>query len=88
MQIFVEFLTGKVINVYVEPTDTIKIVKMKIEDKEGIPTKKQSLLLAGKVLTGGVISEDIFGLVPSSKRLEPNQCTANPNPVRLTGNSL
>ena len=67
MQIFVKFLTGKVINVYVEPTDTIEIVKMKIEDKEGIPTKKQSVLLAGKFLAGGAISEGIFGLDLSSK---------------------
>ena len=74
MQIFVKFLTGKVINVYVEPTDTIEIVKMKIEDKEGIPTKKQSVLLAGKLLAGGAISEGIFGLVLSSKKMKPNQC--------------
>ena len=74
MQIFVKFLTGKVINVYVEPTDTIEIVKTKIEDKEGIPTKKQSVLLAGKLLAGGAISEGIFGLVLSSKKPKPNQC--------------
>ena len=74
MKIFVKFLNGKVIDVSVEPTDTIEIVKMKIEDKEGIPTKKQSLLLAtGKLLTGGTISEGIFGLVPASKKPEPNQ---------------
>lgn len=44
----VKTLTGKEIEIDIEPNDTIERIKERVEEKEGIPPIQQRLIFAGK----------------------------------------
>jgi hypothetical protein len=53
MLIFVKIFPAKIIMRYVEPSDTIDIIKTKLQEQEGIPLFQQHLFFARQRLEGG-----------------------------------
>jgi ubiquitin C len=51
--VFIKKLTGKTCSIDVELTDTVKSLKSKIADSEGIPPDEQRLVYGGKLLEDG-----------------------------------
>jgi ubiquitin-like protein Nedd8 len=48
MLVKVKTLTGKEIEIDIEPSDRISRIKERVEEKEGIPPAQQRLIYAGK----------------------------------------
>ena len=50
MQIFIKSLTGKTVTLNVVPSDTIENVKVKYQDKEGVPIDQNRIVFRGMEL--------------------------------------
>uniref|UniRef100_A0A452YSC7 Ubiquitin-like domain-containing protein n=1 Tax=Aegilops tauschii subsp. strangulata TaxID=200361 RepID=A0A452YSC7_AEGTS len=54
----VKTLTGKEIEIDINPTDTVDRIKERVEEKEGIPPVQQRLIFAGKQLADDKTAKD------------------------------
>jgi ubiquitin-like protein Nedd8 len=54
----VKTLTGKEIEIDIEPTDTVDKIKERVEEKEGIPPVQQRLIFGGKQMADDKTAND------------------------------
>ena len=59
MRLYIRTLLGEIIDLEVEESQNIEQIKKKIEMRTGVGVNKQTLLLAGKMLTNVQILSDI-----------------------------
>lgn len=52
-QLFVKTLTGKTITISFNSYTTVNELKLKIQDKDGVPPDQQRIVFAGKELENG-----------------------------------
>lgn len=74
MQIFVKTLAGKTVTLDVKPTDTIEVVKRKINEKENIPLSEQQLVSGGLNLNNSCCLSDYNVLKDSTIQLVAGLC--------------
>jgi ubiquitin C len=79
-EIFIKTLTGKIITLQVEPSDTIYDIKEKIQEKEGIPPHQLFLISKGKRLINSrrideynIKEKDMLHIVGCLRLLEEEQ---------------
>lgn len=58
MLIKVKTLTGNEIEIDIEPTDRVKRIKERVEEKEGIPPPQQRLIFSGKQMNDDKTAEE------------------------------
>ncbi|KAL1427257.1 hypothetical protein MTO96_017549 [Rhipicephalus appendiculatus] len=58
MLIKVKTLTGKEIEIDIEPTDRVERIKERVEEKEGIPPAQQRLIFSGKQMNDDKTAAD------------------------------
>jgi len=88
MLIKVKSLTGKEIEIDIEPTDKVEQIKERVEEKEGIPPPQQRLVFSGKSMnddktgsdykiTGGSVIHLVLALRGGAERFS--------NPTQVIG---